>query len=537
MKKILAFFFFWWLMTLQAAATITCSLPFTLTNGTPADATQVMANYNALVTCFTQAASAGANNDITSLTGLSTPITPPSGGSSIFIGGTSGGTANAQTVTSTTPTGFGLTAGYRVTFTAGFTNTGAMTLNVNSQGATNVFRMSPSGPQALTGGEVVAGNVVEVIYDGTRFELVSQHTQFGGFGTQTSSAATATTDLGLFGTHNALLTGTTGITSFGSSASTTFPVYNLKFSGALTITYNATSMILPGTANITTAANDTATALYLGSGNWQITNYSKASGAAVLSGAPLCMAQGLSIATSGNTSIDFAWDGVTLLNSSNVSFISTTPSTATLNSTTNGVNAWDTGSRPTSNWGNVYIISDGTAVQVLGSASATAPTMPGSYDYRCRVGAFRFDGSQNLVRSLQKGNVSQYVVTTTAAAPIIASGASGSTTTPTWTSTAITTYVPPTATRIKTILFGTFDNSAGLRDIMLAPSNTYGAITSGTNPAPCSLGSADSTGNNMYVRTQCELVLQGTTVFYAGAAAAGANGVAALGWVDKVNAN
>mgnify|MGYP001599386539 FL=1 len=57
------------------------TLPFTLTNGTTADASQVMANYNALVTAFTLAAEAGVNSSITALTGLTTPIPPASGGS------------------------------------------------------------------------------------------------------------------------------------------------------------------------------------------------------------------------------------------------------------------------------------------------------------------------------------------------------------------------------------------------------------------------------------------------------------------------
>ncbi|TCU67440.1 hypothetical protein EDE08_11014 [Bradyrhizobium sp. R2.2-H] len=39
-----------------------CVLPYQLTNGQVADATQVMANYNALIACLTSAAPAGSNN-------------------------------------------------------------------------------------------------------------------------------------------------------------------------------------------------------------------------------------------------------------------------------------------------------------------------------------------------------------------------------------------------------------------------------------------------------------------------------------------
>jgi microcystin-dependent protein len=80
------------------------------------------------------------------------------------------------------------------------------------------------------------------------------------------------------------ITGSTTITSFGSNC----PVGTEKiitFAGALTLTWNATSMILPGAANIPTAAGDTARASYLGSGNWQVTQYQPANGGAVVNAA------------------------------------------------------------------------------------------------------------------------------------------------------------------------------------------------------------------------------------------------------------
>src|SRR5713226_2655660 len=103
-----------------ASANVPCTLPFNLQNNTTADATQVMANYNALVTCLGNAAAAGANNDINALAALTVPITPAQGGTPVFVGGTSTGSANAQIVASTTPATFALTVGYQVTFIAGF---------------------------------------------------------------------------------------------------------------------------------------------------------------------------------------------------------------------------------------------------------------------------------------------------------------------------------------------------------------------------------------------------------------------------------
>lgn len=86
--------------------------------------------------------------------------------------GTSGGSANAQTLTPVVPiTGYG--PGLAISFQAGFTNTGAMTVNVSSKGAVSVYKDSPTGPIPLAGGEVVAGNIISMRYDGTHFQLTA----------------------------------------------------------------------------------------------------------------------------------------------------------------------------------------------------------------------------------------------------------------------------------------------------------------------------------------------------------------------------
>src|ERR1039458_4684345 len=150
----------WVWTTLFASAGVTCSVPFNLQNGTTADATQVMANYNALIACLANAAVSGANNDITALTALTTPIGPSVGGSTNYIGGTSTGSANAQIIATTAPTRFTLTTGYTVIFKAGYTNSGATQLNVNTQGLTNVYKATAAGPAVLTGGEFVSCSCV-----------------------------------------------------------------------------------------------------------------------------------------------------------------------------------------------------------------------------------------------------------------------------------------------------------------------------------------------------------------------------------------
>jgi len=95
-------------------------------------------------------------------------------------------------------------------------------------------------------------------------------------------ASAATTDLGAMTGNYADVTGTTGITALGTVQAGTRRIVN--FTGILTITHNATSLILPTGANITTAAGDTATFVSLGSGNWKCVSYNRASGAAISGG-------------------------------------------------------------------------------------------------------------------------------------------------------------------------------------------------------------------------------------------------------------
>lgn len=95
----------------------------------------------------------------------------------------------------------------------------------------------------------------------------------------TSIASAATTNIGNAGSHFVDITGTTTITSLGTGTARNFMMVN--FTGALTLTHNATSLILPGAANITTAAGDTAIFVRndsSGSANWRCIAYQRASG-------------------------------------------------------------------------------------------------------------------------------------------------------------------------------------------------------------------------------------------------------------------
>lgn len=76
------------------------------------------------------------------------------------------------------------------------------------------------------------------------------------------------------------ITGTTAITSIGTIKIGVTVV--LHFDGALTLTHNATDLILPSGANITTAAGDEATFVEYATGDWRCIVYTKADGISIV---------------------------------------------------------------------------------------------------------------------------------------------------------------------------------------------------------------------------------------------------------------
>lgn len=127
--------------------------------------------------------------------------------------GASSGTANAQII-APPPTLGAVVVGVSLQFLAGATlsNTGAATLTVTGIGTFALRRKSPTGPLALTGGEIVAGNTVTVRCDGTylQLEAVTQ----GTAGMQNASSVTGT----LAAVSGAIVSG--NIPIFGDTAGT-----------------------------------------------------------------------------------------------------------------------------------------------------------------------------------------------------------------------------------------------------------------------------------------------------------------------------
>ena len=263
-----------------AQAQIVGTLPYQLLNGQNADASQVMANYNYIISQVNaNAAKAGANSNITSLSGLVVPLSPGQGGSQFYSAGTASGSANAVVVASSiTPSGFALVSGRFVRYTVAATNTSSTTLSFNGTTATAINKAYAGGLTALTGGEMVAGSTVDLYYNGTVYVLIALPATPGNASVYPGTNVVANTTLTQVncGEYLGLGTAVSGYTiTLPTPSVTTFQGCSFTFNiyGTTTITFAtlsgsitgpgltpASSVAVPGTGtpNILVATTDGA---------------------------------------------------------------------------------------------------------------------------------------------------------------------------------------------------------------------------------------------------------------------------------------
>jgi hypothetical protein len=186
---------------------------------------------------------------------------------------------------------------------AGFAGGGTDTLNINGLGAKGIKKDVGGTLTATSAGDIANGQRMLVAYDLPTDSFVwinwqgpAPTTYTGGVLTTATSmsgkafseakgaavASAATTDIWTPADGNFLhITGTTTITSLGT-APQAGAERTVIFDGALTLTHNATSLILPGAANITTAAGDRMIVRADTTANMIVVNYTKASGVATV---------------------------------------------------------------------------------------------------------------------------------------------------------------------------------------------------------------------------------------------------------------
>lgn len=145
-----------------------------------------------------------------------------------------------------------------------------------AQNEINQYNESDETNTDITGTTVVQNQMYPYHVDDAFRKLMGALARLIG---SASIVAAGTTNLGSLPGEKITVTGNTTITSFGTIKAGT--VKFLNFTGTPTLTYNATSLILPTTANIVVAAGDTAVFVSEGSGNWRCVSYQRATGQSV----------------------------------------------------------------------------------------------------------------------------------------------------------------------------------------------------------------------------------------------------------------
>jgi hypothetical protein len=141
------------------------------------------------------------------------------------------------------------------------------------------FYKQSAGTHTWYGAASVAGGAVQTLVQKWQLDASGNGTLAGALNTASmvSLASAATVAIGAAASNNITITGTTTITAFDTVAAGIRRT--LTFGGALTLTHNATTLILLGAANITTVAGDVAEMQSLGGGNWKCINYMRSNGA------------------------------------------------------------------------------------------------------------------------------------------------------------------------------------------------------------------------------------------------------------------
>lgn len=194
---------------------------------------------------------------------------------SIF-GGIDTGVANAYIVSYSSPVPNN-TTGTVIYWLPSNSNTGPSTLNANGGGPVPI--LNPNG-SPLGANQILAGQFISTIFLNGIWQLYGGSgvgVNIGTFGAEVPIPSAATTDLGSVPGHNAQITGSATITSFGASAQIVAPIYIVRISGSPLLTSSA-ALILPGNTNIQAASGDSFLAEYMGMGDWRVLIYQYASG-------------------------------------------------------------------------------------------------------------------------------------------------------------------------------------------------------------------------------------------------------------------
>lgn len=146
---------------------------------------------------------------------------------------------------------------------------GASGTTLQSNGTDLVFAAASPGAGAVRN---------DAAQNPTAAQAQQAQSNVGVDGAETDVVSAQTCDIGAVATHGVRITGTAAIASLGTAAK---QVRRVRFSGALTLAHDAAKLILPGAANIVTAAGDTCLAASDASGIWRVHRYTRADGSLI----------------------------------------------------------------------------------------------------------------------------------------------------------------------------------------------------------------------------------------------------------------
>lgn len=327
-------------------------------------------------------------------------------------------------------------------------------------------------------------------------------------------ASNTLTDIGAATGNYVTITGTTTITAFGTAQAGTMRW--LRFAGALTLTHNATSLILPDGVNISTVAGDVALFISEGAGNWRCGGYSRVTSTASVTGAY----KKLTGSTTGTSSVvTLAADEIVVTDSNNVSRTLRSVSLS-INLATSGANGLDTGSVAASTFYTNYVIYNPTTNTVAGlaSLSATSPTLPSGYTFKAALWTIRTDATANkypfsYVKNGPRTQLKLAAGSNTTGFPVIASGTAASLTAASLSSTA-----PQSAYTCRG-----FASTSTLSGNIQIGANANGPMFVWTN---------GSVSGSAFGSFQYEIQLETQNVYWA--AAGGGGSVSVTGWDEAL---
>lgn len=304
------------------------------------------------------------------------------------------GTLNALSV-SINPSVTGLADGAEIVVKVAVTTTGSATISVTGAsffGVKNILRFDGS---PLQPGDLVQGAFAPLRFNGVNgaFQMVQTPSASSGGGLPTTGgtmtgaineakgvpiASASTIDLNAATGNLIHITGgvTINAIALASGAERT-----IVFDGAPVITYNATTLILPGLANIAAVAGDTMKVRGDGAGNARVVSYTKANGT------PVVDTQYLHVRNqqaSGAAAGDFTTVGITtrVLNtvmSNTIPGASLASNVITLPAGTYDVFCRAPSYNATSNKAWLVNITD-SSVQMVGSVALSQPSTGSSTD-------------------------------------------------------------------------------------------------------------------------------------------------------------